>query len=139
VTQNNWDDGTPVDRRSGGRSVRKQSEGEIAPRDAAVSRQAQRVISTELLAMEGVVWVRVSPAPDAMRLRVEVFAVPEDLELVASRLGGRRSALRKAVAAGVRRRKAPDLMLVILPYLCHGTCRALARGSHQSCAVGCQR
>lgn len=59
----------------------------------------------------------VEPAPDAGRLRVVVrpLHAPADPGLVLERLAAAHGVLRTAVAAAIRRRRAPDMIFEVAP------------------------
>jgi hypothetical protein len=75
-------------------------------RDLRLCGEVARILSLEL---DGIVVERVEPAPDASRLRVWIRA--EDLPIVERQ----RARLRAAVAAAIRRKRAPDLVFAVLP------------------------
>lgn len=115
-----WDDGSPVDRTrssfstdSSKRSIHKKEA--FAARDAAVCRQAQRTLLMELMGVPGITSVEVRPVAGAARLQIEITAAPGELPAVRDRLLQRSAALRHAIAASLRRRKAPELCFSFLP------------------------
>lgn len=103
-----FDDGTPVDRSHRASRSRK---SQHVHRDLAVCRQALRTIMTELMDLPDV-WVEeVAPAPTSARLAVRITAAADSRDRILARAGH----LRSAVARDLSRRKAPELVLLILP------------------------
>lgn len=94
------DDGQEPRRRDRPRDER----GDI--RDLRLCGEVARILS---LSLDDVLVERVEPAPDATRLRVWVR--PEDLD----RIERQRLRLRAAVAAAIRRKRAPDLIFAAVP------------------------
>lgn len=75
-------------------------------RDLRLCGEVARILSLELAE---VLVDRVEPAPDTSRLRVWVHT--DDLDAVLRRA----AFLRAAVAAGIRRRRAPELVFAAVP------------------------
>jgi hypothetical protein len=75
-------------------------------RDLRLCGEVARILSLEL---DDVLVERVEPAPDATRLRVWVQT--DNLEA----LERQRPRLRAAVAAAIRRKRAPDLVFAVVP------------------------
>jgi hypothetical protein len=116
VKQDYWDDGSSVDRRGSGSFSRSSSKGKarFTQRDRAVGRQAYRVLATALLDLADGYLDTVSPAPDSTRLEVRVVCPPGSVDAVRAYLADRAAWLRQQVAQGLRRRKAPELVFVVV-------------------------
>lgn len=106
MKQDNWDDGTPIDRGQDSSARRK---ARFNQRDAAVCRQAMRVFTTELMDLPGVEMQEVKPAPDATRLRVVICLSAVGTAGQQQQVLARAGRLRAALAASITRRKAPQL------------------------------
>lgn len=106
-----FDDGTPLDRSR--RSPSRKSRG--GQRDAALCKQVQRILTTELLDLP-TVWIEsIRPAPDVTRLAIRLVCASEHHAVVQQVIAGRTAYLRRSVAAGLRRRKAPELLILVVP------------------------
>lgn len=84
-------------------------------RDAALCKQVQRLLTTELLDIP-TLWIHsIEPAPDVTRLAIRLCCAPDQHANVQQAVATRAAYLRRAVAAGLRRRKAPELLLLVVP------------------------
>lgn len=89
---------------------------------AQLCKQAFHALSQSLAgdcgdpALQNLVLESVRPAPDASRLLLTVLArSPNDLTSVLQRLEQVKGLLRAAVASAIYRKKAPELMFLVLP------------------------
>ena len=86
-------------------------------RDLRLCGQVARLLSLEVDGALPAYVDRVEPAPDAGRLRVFVRLVDASVDPAAilATLTADRARLRAIVAAGIRRRRAPELVFDVLP------------------------
>ncbi len=89
---------------------------------AQLCKQAFRALSQSLAGecgdptLQNLILESVRPAPDASRLLLTVLAKPpHDLTFVLQRLEQVKGLLRAAVASAIYRKKAPELMFLVLP------------------------
>lgn len=89
---------------------------------AQLCKQALRALSQSLAGecgdptLQNLIVESVRPAPDASRLLLTVLATPQsDLTYVLQRLEQVKGLLRAAVASAIYRKKAPELMFLVLP------------------------
>ncbi len=113
MNQDIWDDGSPIYR---GQDSSPRRKARFSQRDAAVCRQAYRVLTTELMDVADARVGAIAPSPNASRLAVIIACRPGEEQRVRAKVLARANTLRFAVAAGLTRRKAPELAFAFIAW-----------------------
>ncbi len=114
MNQDIWDDGSPIDHGIDRGQSSSRRKTRFSQRDAAVCRQAFRVLTTELMDVADASVQAIAPAPNASRLIVRIACPPGTTDDVQRDILARSGQLRFAVAAGLTRKKAPELVFVFV-------------------------